>query len=50
MSQAPVLATRETRVISPRTQRTSIIVAGFGQNIVLTTVTTFIRGSRPGSP
>lgn len=28
--------------VSPRTQRVSIVAAGFGQNIVLTTVTTFI--------
>ncbi len=31
-----------TRIPSRRAQRTSIVAAGFGQNIVLTTVTTFI--------
>lgn len=30
------------RTISPSTQRISVVVAGFGQNIILTTVTTFI--------
>jgi sugar (glycoside-pentoside-hexuronide) transporter len=37
-----VRSTRPARILTPRTQRTSIVVAGFGQNIVLTTVTTFI--------
>ncbi|MEN6595888.1 MAG: MFS transporter [Clostridiaceae bacterium] len=32
----------EARTPSPRLQRTSIVVAGFGQNMVLTFVTTFI--------
>ncbi|HWD62923.1 MAG TPA: glycoside-pentoside-hexuronide (GPH):cation symporter [Humibacter sp.] len=32
----------ESRVPSPRVQRVSVVVAGFGQNIILTTVTTFI--------
>ncbi|WP_173923349.1 MFS transporter [Agromyces sp. Marseille-P2726] len=32
----------EARIPSRRTQRSSIVVAGFGQNLVLTTVTTFI--------
>ncbi|MGW4928605.1 MFS transporter [Agromyces sp. NPDC004153] len=36
-----VVAT-EARIPSPRTQRISIIAAGFGQNLVLTTVTTFM--------
>jgi len=35
-------ATVAPSTLSPRTQRVSIVVAGFGQNIVLTTVTTFI--------
>lgn len=38
MTSAPA----EVRAPSRRTQRISIVVAGFGQNLVLTTVTTFI--------
>jgi len=36
------LVTRSGRVLTPRVQRASIVAAGFGQNLVLTTVTTFI--------
>ena len=36
------VAAAEARIPSRRTQRISIVVAGFGQNLVLTTVTTFI--------
>jgi sugar (glycoside-pentoside-hexuronide) transporter len=35
-------ATREPRIFSPRTQSTAITTAAFGQNAILTTVTTFI--------
>jgi sugar (glycoside-pentoside-hexuronide) transporter len=37
-------ATREPRTFSPRTQSTAIVTAAFGQNAILTTVTTFIIG------
>ncbi|SDG51413.1 MFS transporter [Microbacterium pygmaeum] len=40
--ESGAITTPTGRVLSPRAQRTSIVVAGFGQNIVLTTVTTFI--------
>ncbi len=41
-ASAGALALPSGRVLTPRTQRTSIVAAGFGQNIVLTTVTTFL--------
>ncbi|HEX4443786.1 MAG TPA: glycoside-pentoside-hexuronide (GPH):cation symporter [Galbitalea sp.] len=37
-------ATREPRIYSPRTQSRAIVTAAFGQNAILTTVTTFIIG------
>ncbi|MFE1646225.1 MFS transporter [Microbacterium sp. P01] len=42
MTETGVRAPSGARVLRPRTQRISIVVAGFGQNIVLTTVTTFL--------
>ncbi|MBN9181010.1 MAG: MFS transporter, partial [Microbacterium sp.] len=42
MTDTETLLTRRGRALTPRLQRSSIIAAGFGQNLVLTTVTTFI--------
>lgn len=42
MTATGALVTSRGRVLSPRLQRSSIVAAGFGQNLVLTTVTTFI--------
>jgi len=42
VTDTETLLTRRGRALTPRLQRSSIIAAGFGQNLVLTTVTTFI--------
>ncbi len=41
MTRTPVLE-HSRREYSPRVQATAIVAAGFGQNVILTTVTTFI--------
>ncbi|MGN6325579.1 MFS transporter [Pseudolysinimonas sp.] len=42
MSAAAPAAEAARRVPSPRAQHVAIVIAGFGQNVILTTVTTFI--------
>lgn len=39
---AVIIDAAERRTPSPRAQRVSVVIAGFGQNMILTTVTTFM--------